>query len=109
MSQPWATSGVDLHLDLDPGTGRRTGLEHALRDAIRSGRLAPGARLPATRRLAVELGLARNTVAAAYDQLVAEGYLTARRGAGTQVATLPRPAGGAHATDRDTTAPRFDL
>ncbi|NUT98350.1 MAG: PLP-dependent aminotransferase family protein, partial [Saccharothrix sp.] len=61
------------------------------------------------RRLAVELGLARNTVAAAYDQLVAEGYLTARRGAGTQVATLPRPAGGAHATDRDTTAPRFDL
>ncbi|MEJ2852173.1 MULTISPECIES: MocR-like pyridoxine biosynthesis transcription factor PdxR [unclassified Saccharothrix] len=109
MSQSWATSGVDLHLDLDPGTGRRTGLEHALRDAIRDGRLAPGARLPATRRLAVELGLARNTVAAAYDQLVAEGYLTARRGAGTQVATLPRPATDTPATGRDTTAPRLDL
>ncbi|MFI9813458.1 MocR-like pyridoxine biosynthesis transcription factor PdxR [Saccharothrix variisporea] len=109
MSQPWATSGVDLHLDLDPGTGRRTGLEHALRDAIRGGRLAPGARLPATRRLAVELGLARNTVAAAYDQLVAEGYLTARRGAGTQVAALPRPVADTPATGRDTTTPRLDL
>ncbi|MGM1061155.1 PLP-dependent aminotransferase family protein [Saccharothrix sp. Mg75] len=90
MSPSWATTGVDLHLDLDPATGRRSGLERALRDAIRAGRLAPGARLPATRTLAVELGLARNTVAAAYDQLVAEGYLTARRGAGTQVAPLPR-------------------
>ncbi|CAL9482116.1 HTH-type transcriptional regulatory protein GabR [Actinosynnema sp. ALI-1.44] len=114
MSQPWATSGVDLHLDLDPGTGRRTSLEHALRDAIRAGRLAPGARLPATRRLAVELGLARNTVAAAYDQLVAEGYLTARRGAGTRVATLPDtattgPTTPGPATGPDTTAPRLDL
>ncbi|MDU0295252.1 winged helix-turn-helix domain-containing protein, partial [Saccharothrix longispora] len=88
MPQPWANSGVDLHLDLDPADGRRTGLERALRDAIRTGRLTPGARLPATRALALELGLARNTVAAAYDQLVAEGYLTARRGAGTQVAPL---------------------
>ncbi|MFD1150753.1 MocR-like pyridoxine biosynthesis transcription factor PdxR [Saccharothrix hoggarensis] len=110
MSQTWATSGVDLHLDLDPATGRRTGLEHALRDAIRAVRLAPGARLPATRRLAVELGLARNTVAAAYDQLVAEGYLTARRGAGTQVAPLPRhdhttPA----ATGPDDHTPLHDL
>lgn len=100
---------MDLHLDLDPATGRRTGLEHALRDAIRTGRLAPGARLPATRRLAVELGLARNTVAAAYDQLVAEGYLTARRGAGTRVAPLARPRTPAPVTDRDDAAPRYDL
>ncbi|ROP35402.1 PLP-dependent aminotransferase family protein [Saccharothrix texasensis] len=89
MANRWPVAGVDLHLDLDPAASRRGGLERALREAIRAGRLTPGARLPATRRLAVELGLARNTVAAAYDQLVAEGYLTARRGAGTQVAPLP--------------------
>ncbi|CCH31482.1 PLP-dependent aminotransferase family protein [Actinosynnema sp. NPDC047251] len=116
MPQDWSTerspdpgAGVDLHLELDPATGRRAGLEHALRAAIRDGRLAPGARLPATRRLAVELGLARNTVAAAYDQLVAEGYLTARRGAGTQVAALTRPRTNAPTPGRDATAPRFDL
>ncbi|RKT55047.1 PLP-dependent aminotransferase family protein [Saccharothrix australiensis] len=109
MSRTWATSGVDLHLELDPTTGRRAALEHALRDAIRAGRLAPDTRLPATRRLAVDLGLARNTVAAAYDQLVAEGYLTARRGAGTRVAPLARPRPGATATGADGPPPRHDL
>ncbi|MGH6654261.1 MAG: aminotransferase class I/II-fold pyridoxal phosphate-dependent enzyme, partial [Actinocrinis sp.] len=93
MSYSWATSGVDLHLDLDPATGRRTGLEYALRDAVQAGRLASGARLPSTRMLAVELGLSRGTVSAAYDQLVAEGYFVARRGSGTEVADLAgRPA-----------------
>ncbi|MEV0679220.1 PLP-dependent aminotransferase family protein [Actinosynnema sp. NPDC050436] len=107
----WADtgSGLDLHLELDPGTGRRAALEHALRDAIRDGRLTPGARLPATRRLAVELGLARNTVAAAYDQLVAEGYLAARRGAGTRVAALTGPRPAAPAPGGPATAPHHDL
>lgn len=81
--------GLDLHLDLDPARGRRAGLETALRSAIQNGRLAPGTRLPATRALADQLGVARGTVTAAYDQLVAEGYLSARRGAGTVVADLP--------------------
>jgi GntR family transcriptional regulator/MocR family aminotransferase len=79
---------VDLHLDVDPATGRRSGLERALRDAVQTGRLAPGARLPSTRALATELGLSRGTVSAAYDQLVAEGYLMARRGSGTEVVDL---------------------
>ncbi|WP_081809379.1 PLP-dependent aminotransferase family protein [Mycobacterium sp. URHB0044] len=57
----------------------------ALRDAIRSGRLAPGTRLPSSRTLAVDLGLARNTVARAYSELVAEGWLTTRHGSGTAV------------------------
>jgi GntR family transcriptional regulator/MocR family aminotransferase len=82
--------GVDLHIDV-PAGGRRAGLERALREAIRSGRLAAGSRLPSTRTLAAELGVARGTVAAAYDQLVAEGYLTARTGSGTTVAPLPPP------------------
>jgi GntR family transcriptional regulator / MocR family aminotransferase len=87
----WAnlTSGVDLHLDLDNAAGRRQGLERALREAIRDGRLAPGSRVPASRALAAEIGLARNTVAAAYDQLIAEGYLQARTGAGTFVIGMP--------------------
>ena len=48
--------------------------------AVRSGRLRPGERLPATRSLAADLGVSRTTVAAAYDRLVAEGLLTARVG-----------------------------
>ncbi|MEI5102752.1 PLP-dependent aminotransferase family protein [Streptomyces sp. PmtG] len=91
MTESWPTAGVDLHLELDPALGRQSGLEAALRAAIRQGRLAPDAVLPATRRLAAELGLSRGTVRAAYDQLVAEGYLTARQGFGTVVARLPQP------------------
>ncbi|MCE6997508.1 PLP-dependent aminotransferase family protein [Saccharothrix sp. S26] len=109
MSDQRTGAGVDLHLDLDPALTRRGAVERAVREAIRAGRLAPGARLPATRRLAVELGLARNTVAAAYDQLVAEGYLTARRGAGTRVAPLSRPTTPAVATAPDAPGPRHDL
>jgi GntR family transcriptional regulator / MocR family aminotransferase len=103
MAKTWATSGLDLHLDLGPGPdGGRLGhrvrarLEAALRDAARTGRLAPGTRLPSSRALATDLGLARNTVAEAYAQLVAEGWLTARRGSGTAVAdraAVTGPAG----------------
>lgn len=64
-------------------------LYRALRDWVQSGRLASGARLPSSRRLARELGVGRNTVLDALDQLVAEGFLEARPGAGTYVADLP--------------------
>jgi GntR family transcriptional regulator / MocR family aminotransferase len=108
MAIGWANLGVDLHLDLDAGGGRRFALEQALREAIRSGRLAPQARLPSTRVLAAELGLSRNTVAAAYEQLIAEGYLTARTGSGTTVVGLPARA-AAVASRTQTAAPRYDL
>jgi GntR family transcriptional regulator/MocR family aminotransferase len=78
-------SSGDVLLALEAGSGRREGLERALRSAIREGRLAVGARLPASRVLARELGMARGTVVEAYSQLAAEGYLTARQGAGTVV------------------------
>ncbi|MDO3636785.1 GntR family transcriptional regulator, partial [Mycolicibacterium arseniciresistens] len=70
----WANSGArDLHLDLRavrPGTrGVRDQLIDALRDAVRSGRLAAGTMLPPSRTLAADLGLARNTVAEAYAEL----------------------------------------
>ena len=89
MKKDWATSGLDLHLELgrdQPGHGIRAGLETALREAVRTGRLGPGVRLPSSRALAADLGLARNTVAEAYGQLVAEGWLTAVQGSGTRVA-----------------------
>src|ERR1700731_3308193 len=60
----------------------------ALRTAIAEGRLGAGARLPSTRVLAAELGLARSTVVGVFEQLAAEGYLSARPGSGYFVATL---------------------
>jgi GntR family transcriptional regulator / MocR family aminotransferase len=56
-----------------------------LRAAISDGRLQPGLQLPPTRTLARALGVSRNTAVAAYDRLLSEGYLQARRGAGTFV------------------------
>ncbi|MGW4256892.1 GntR family transcriptional regulator, partial [Streptomyces californicus] len=77
MTDSWATFGADLHLE-PVGRGLRSGLMEALREAVRTGRLAPGTRLPSSRALAADLGVARNTVADAYAELVAEGWLTAR-------------------------------
>ncbi|SEG62318.1 GntR family transcriptional regulator / MocR family aminotransferase [Actinacidiphila yanglinensis] len=89
-SESGRAGGYDLLLDLAVGrdrrVGARAGLEAALREAVRDGRLAPGTLLPSSRTLARDLGLARNTVADAYGQLVAEGWLTARQGSGTRVA-----------------------
>ncbi len=79
-------TGADLHLDLPAEGARRTALAQALRSAVRSGRLAGGTRLPPYRTLAADLGLARNAVADAYAELVAEGWFTARQGSGTRVA-----------------------
>ncbi|WP_445529543.1 MocR-like pyridoxine biosynthesis transcription factor PdxR [Streptomyces cyslabdanicus] len=86
MAESWATLGLDLHLE-PAGPGLRRGLTDALREAVRTGRLAPGTRLPSSRTFAADLGVARNTVADAYADLVAEGWLTARQGSGTRVAT----------------------
>ncbi|MET7457172.1 PLP-dependent aminotransferase family protein [Streptomyces sp. NPDC005574] len=95
MVESWVNSaeriGADLHLELSGPGGRRAALTRALREAVRGGRLAPGTRLPPYRSLAADLGIARNTVADAYAELVAEGWLTARQGAGTRVAERAEP------------------
>ncbi|MFE2725963.1 PLP-dependent aminotransferase family protein [Kitasatospora sp. NPDC059327] len=88
---PIAPPGSDLHLELPATGGRRAALMAALREAIRSGRLAPGTRLPPYRSLAADLGIARNTAADAYAELAAEGWLTARQGSGTTVADRAEP------------------
>jgi len=81
---------------LDPsGPPRHGQLATALRDAVATGRLGPGTRLPPSRDLARELGVSRGLVVAVYEQLLAEGRLVARRGAGTFVA--PGAAGVAPA------------
>ena len=109
MAKTWAISGVDLHLDLG-GTRLRAALESALRDAVSTGRLRPGVRLPSTRALAADLGIARNTVAEAYGQLVAEGWLAAVQGSGTRVAERPDSPGSAVPTrESERRRTRYDL
>ncbi len=56
------------------------------RDAVRSGQLVAGQRVPSSRELALKYGMSRITVTQGYEQLIAEGYLETRRGAGTFVA-----------------------
>ncbi|HEY7325538.1 MAG TPA: PLP-dependent aminotransferase family protein [Streptosporangiaceae bacterium] len=111
MQETWSTSaGLDVHLDLS-GSRPKARLESALRDAVRSGRLAAGTALPSSRSLARDLGVARNTVSQAYAQLVAEGWLSARHGSGTWVAqragdlAAPSPVAVAAAAR----GPRYDL
>ncbi|WP_369244982.1 PLP-dependent aminotransferase family protein [Streptomyces sp. R41] len=75
-----------------PARARGRTLQAALREAVRSGRLAPGTRLPSSRELAADLGVSRGLVTEAYEQLTAEGYLRSDRGAGTWVGGAARAA-----------------
>jgi GntR family transcriptional regulator / MocR family aminotransferase len=109
MAKTWANSALDLHLNL-PATRVRAGLEAALRAAVRDGQLRPGTRLPPSRALAADLGIARNSVADAYRQLVAEGWLTARTGSGTWVAGHAVPSRPVPAVPPPSAVPpRYDL
>jgi GntR family transcriptional regulator/MocR family aminotransferase len=81
---------MDLHVALEGVGDRTTRVYQALLDAVLDGRLVPGDRLPPTRELAADLGVARGTVATAYDRLSAEGFLEARVGAGTFVSADAR-------------------
>ncbi|MFF3309596.1 PLP-dependent aminotransferase family protein [Streptomyces sp. NPDC002952] len=119
MAESWVNSaeriGADLHLELSGAEagGRRAALIRALREAVRSRRLAPGTLLPPYRSLAADLGVARNTVADAYAELVAEGWLTARQGSGTRVAERAEPSGSRSRVPKKTPpharGPRHDL
>ena len=69
----------------------RAQLERELRAAIQNGRLANGFPLPSTRALAADLGLSRGVVVEAYEQLLAEGYLTAHARSATRVSARQAP------------------
>ena len=88
MTIEWAGLGPELLVRLDRATSEplRVQLEQELRDAIRSGRLPAGERLPSSRALAAELGISRGLVLECYSQLQAEGFLTSRSGSSTRVA-----------------------
>jgi GntR family transcriptional regulator/MocR family aminotransferase len=79
---------LELHRGAAPAKGVTAWLVDALRAAIGEGRLAAGARLPATRALAGDLGLSRGVVVEAYQRLTDEGLLSGRTGAGTVVTGL---------------------
>jgi GntR family transcriptional regulator / MocR family aminotransferase len=102
---------MDLHLDLSDHSGGslRTRVERALREAVRSGRLAPGSRLPSTRALCTQLGVSRGVVVDAYSQLAAEGYLQTRRGGGTSVAGTAVSVGPSLASVTSIDVVRHDL
>ena len=80
---------MDLVISLDGATEKTVLIYRALRAAMVDGRLPVGHRLPPTRALAADLGVARGSVATAYERLTAEGFLTSRVGAGTFVASVP--------------------
>jgi GntR family transcriptional regulator / MocR family aminotransferase len=103
MAIEWTGSGPELLLPIDrhSATGLRAQLEVQLRDAVRTGRLAGGEKIPSSRKLAETLGLSRGLVQDCYAQLQAEGYLSSRRGSATRVAfaASTRPAPSLRQTD----------
>lgn len=74
-----------------PRTPRYREIADDLRRAIAAGKLPRGARLPASRGLARQLGVSRNTVLAAYEALAADGIIAGRTGSGTTVRSAPTP------------------
>lgn len=89
----------ELMSQLSPTAGQAQAIAAELRAQILAGTLPSGARLPSTRGLAAERGVSRGTVTAAYEQLLAEGYLRSRPGARAVVApglrAAPPPAADA--------------
>lgn len=92
---------MDVSFALPRGRPRARELARHLRSSILEGRLRPGTKLPSTRSLAQSLGCSRTLISAVYDELVAEGYLEAKRGSGTYVAAglagCPPPESSSHA------------
>lgn len=101
---------LELPLQLPPAGSRdvRRRLHEQLRAAILDGRLAAGVQLPASRALAEQLGLSRNTAMAVYDLLLSEGHIVSRPGAGTFVAGAP-PRSPLAAAGGATSPPPFNL
>ena len=94
MAIQWSGLGPELLLGMDRTSGQplRSQLEAGLRDAIRTGRLGAGERLPSSRELARELGVSRGLIQECYAQLLSEGYLTSQAGSATRVAAGAQPA-----------------
>ncbi|WFR65805.1 winged helix-turn-helix domain-containing protein [Curtobacterium flaccumfaciens] len=81
-------------VDQSGGVGKTAGVVARVRAMVRDGTLRPGDALPSTRALAAELGVARGTVVAAYEQLDGEGWIRTRQGTAARVPEGV-PTGGA--------------
>jgi GntR family transcriptional regulator/MocR family aminotransferase len=81
-------SVVPVAFNASSGTPLYRQVYKAVRQGILDGQFPAGARLPATRSLAGELGVSRNTILLAFGQLLAEGYLEGKVGAGTYVSRV---------------------
>ncbi|WP_431903024.1 PLP-dependent aminotransferase family protein [Nonomuraea sp. bgisy101] len=97
---------MEFHVSLSGRGELAAQIYRQLRDAILDGRLREGERLPPTRELASSLDVARNTVAVAYDRLMADGFLVGRAGAGTFVCAPARAALGRRAPQGSGVQPR---
>lgn len=108
-----SNGGADfLSLDLDavPARSKADHLATTLRDAVLSGVLSAGTRLPATRALAADLNVSRGVVVEAYQRLADEGLTAARPRTGTVIAhAAMNPTGSPTTLDARETEPAYDL
>jgi GntR family transcriptional regulator/MocR family aminotransferase len=98
-----------IRLEREPGETLRAALARTLRDAIVTGALRDGVRIPASRALARHLGVSRGVVSDAYAQLEAQGFLVVRARAAPIVAAVPHRVPVRHAPARTEPAPRYDF
>jgi GntR family transcriptional regulator / MocR family aminotransferase len=98
-----------LTLNRRSGETLRAALERTLRDAIRSGALREGVRLPSSRVLAQSLSVSRGVVRDAYGQLEGQGFLVTRPRAAPVVAAVPRPPTPRPESEPAAPVPRYDL
>ncbi|MFB2598827.1 GntR family transcriptional regulator [Herbiconiux sp. P17] len=84
--------GIDLRIDASSGVPPFEQLRTGIRDAVASGELAAGVRLPTVRALAAELGLAVNTVARSYRELETDALIETRGRLGSFVSATGSPA-----------------
>ncbi|MDQ2931006.1 MAG: PLP-dependent aminotransferase family protein [Gemmatimonadota bacterium] len=104
------TQPLELLISVSRGVEEKLGpqIERQLREAVRGGELRPGALLPSTRDLAIQLGVSRPIVVDAYAQLAAEGYITLRSGARPRVSTAAPTSAVPGAIVRARAAPRHE-
>jgi GntR family transcriptional regulator/MocR family aminotransferase len=104
---------ISVLLDRSRPESLTTQMVDQIRDAIRCARIAPGSRLPSSRRLSEQLAISRNTVMRAYDLLLMEGIVESRPASGIYVAEQqPRPAAAAppaFAADDQMLRPRMPM
>jgi len=87
-ARPSRSPLLSLSLDRHRSDSLQAQIFDQIREAILTGRLGPGVRLPATRTLAKELGVSRNTILASFERLYAEGYIEGQLGSGTRVSNV---------------------